>query len=174
MVFLEVSGVRPRGKASGRLLQHASTEGMTAPHCPSRAELDLCISMPQLLRSTRVGKLFLTLKSAQRKLSSLALQEQRESPPSLPGRRLVPAYPSYKRRKFLPVHVRKAGAIQYFLKGIKKGQIQTTKHQKPWKELKWGLHTDWPHKPRNIKKLTVCSLLMVSFISNNTSIIHEN
>lgn len=63
-----------------------------------------------------MGKLVLTLKSAQRKLSSLALQDQRETPPSLPVCLL--AYPSYK-RTFLPVHVREARAIQYFLKGIK-------------------------------------------------------
>lgn len=95
------------------------TEVTTALHCSSGVELDLCISMSQLLKCTRMGKLILTLEKAQRKLSSLAVQEQMESPPSLPVCLLALVYPSYKRRKFLPVHVREARAIQYFLKGIK-------------------------------------------------------
>lgn len=116
---LEASSVRPIGKASSRLLRRAGTEVTTALRCSSGVELDLCISMSQLLKCIRMGKLIPTLEKAQRKLSSLAVQEQMESPPSLPVCLLALVYPSYKRRKFLPVHVTEARAIQYFLAGIK-------------------------------------------------------
>lgn len=119
----------------------------------SGVELDLCISMSQLLKCTRMGKLILTLEKAQRKLSSLALQEQRESPPSIPVCLLALVYPSYKRRKFLPVHVREARAIQYFLKGIKNvARSKPSSIRNPEKNWGEGFTLTDLTKPRNTGK----------------------
>lgn len=80
-------------KVSSRLLAHVRTEATTALHCSSGVQLDLCISVSHL-RSTRMGKISLPLRSAWRKQSPLALQELREMPLSLPEILLALAYPS--------------------------------------------------------------------------------
>lgn len=141
------------GKVSSRLLWCAGTEVTTALHCSSGVELDLCISMSQLLKCTRLGKLILTLEKAQRKLSSLALQEERESPPSLPVCLLALAYSSYKERKFLPVHVREARAIQCCLKGIKNvARSKPPSIRNPEKNRGGGFTLTDLIKPRNTGK----------------------